>query len=315
MKRGIVAGRFMPLHKGHIALVRFAAAHCDELVISVFASPADPIAGDLRMAWIREEFMRYVKISVVRVDVPGPSNRTWTAVIADQFGPFNYVFGSGNRDEALAEMLAASYVSFDPGRNEHPISGREILEHPFRHWDFIATPARGHFVKRICFFGPESTGKSTLAKCLAEHYHTEFVPEVAKEFISSNQFSAEDIIRIGHAQTVRVLQKTAIANKILFCDTDLITTEIYSDTYLHVIPPVLKTLEFQVRYDQYFLFDIDVPWVADGLRDLGGKRKEMFLRFKNELEQRSISYILLTGEHARREEQVVKFVDYLLANG
>lgn len=307
MKRGIVAGRFMPFHNGHIALIRFAAAHCDELVISVFANPADPIAGEIRIAWIREEFIRYGKINVVNIDAPG--------VISDQFGAFDYVFGSGPQDEALADMLVASYVSFDPDRNEQPISGRDILEHPFRHWDFIAQPARGHFVKRICFFGPESTGKSTLAKRMAEHYRTGFVPEVAKEFISSNQFSAEDIIRIGHAQTVRVLQKTAIANKILFCDTDLITTEIYSDTYLHAIPPVLKTLELQVRYDQYFLFDIDVPWVPDGLRDLGDKRQEMFLRFKNELEQRSISYILLTGEHARREEQVVKFVDELLANG
>lgn len=315
MKRGIVAGRFMPLHKGHIALVRFAAAHCDELVISVFTNPADPIDGELRMAWIREEFMRYVKISVVRVDVPGPGNRTWTSVISDQFGPFSFVFGSGNRDEALAEMLVASYISFDPGRNEFPISGRDILEHPFRHWDYIAAPARGYFVKRICFYGPESTGKSTLAKRLAEHYKTESVPEVAKEFISSNQFSEEDIIRIGHAQTVRVLQKTAIANKVLFCDTDLITTEIYSDIYLRSIPPVLKSLELQVRYDQYFLFDIDVPWVADGLRDLGDKRQEMFLRFKSELEQRAISYTLLSGDHARREQQVLKYVDDLLANG
>jgi HTH-type transcriptional repressor of NAD biosynthesis genes len=150
---------------------------------------------------------------------------------------------------------------------------------------------------------------------MAEHYRTEFVPEVAKEFISSNQFSEEDIIRIGHAQTQRVQQKTSIANKILFCDTDLITTEIYSDTYLHVIPPVLKTLELQVRYDQYFLFDIDVPWVPDGLRDLGDKRQEMFLRFKGELEQREISYILVTGSHMQREQQIIKFVDDLLVKG
>jgi HTH-type transcriptional repressor of NAD biosynthesis genes len=315
MKRGIVAGRFMPLHKGHVALIRFAAAHCDELVISVFSTATDPIPGELRLAWVREEFMRYVKIKVIRVDVPGSSNKTWTSVISDQLGPFNYVFGSGNRDEAMAEMLEASYISFDPGRNENPISGKDILQHPFQYWDFIADPARSHFVKRICFYGPESTGKSTMAQRMAERYQTEFVPEVAKEFISSNQFSTNDIIRIAHAQTVRIQQKTSIANKILFCDTDLITTAIYSDIYLHSIPPVVKSLELQIRYDQYFLFDIDVPWVPDGLRDLGDKRQEVFLRFKNELEQREIPYILVTGSHAQREQQIVRFVDDLLVNG
>ena len=63
---------------------------------------------------------------------------------------------------------------------------------------------------------------------MAEIYHTEFVPEVAREMISSNEFTVEDIIHIGQAQTQRIKDKLKTANKILFCDTDLITTQIYS---------------------------------------------------------------------------------------
>ena len=79
----------------------------------------------------------------------------------------------------------------------------------------------------ICFYGPESTGKSTMAKFMAAHYQTEYVPEVAREMISSNNFTTEDIIQIGKAQNQRVREKLETANKVLFCDTDLITTQIY----------------------------------------------------------------------------------------
>lgn len=165
----------------------------------------------------------------------------------------------------------------------------------------------------FCFYGPESTGKSTMAKRMAERYQTECVLEVSREMITSNAFTVEDILRIGRAQTARVLEKMKTANRILFCDTDLITTAIYSDTYLRVIPPALAELEKQVRYDQYFLFDIDVPWVADGLRDLGGKRLQMYDRFKKELERRKIPYIPVNGSFEEREVKIADVVEAWLS--
>lgn len=168
-------------------------------------------------------------------------------------------------------------------------------------------------IKKICFYGPESTGKSVMAKKMAEIYKTEFVPEVARELITSNIFKREDIINIGRAQTERIFLKARKANKFLFCDTDLITTQIYSRHYLKVVPPVLYELEKMVEYDQYFLFDIDVPWVSDGLRDLGEsqKRKEVFAIFKSELERRNIPYMLVSGDWDEREKIIVKALNNL----
>jgi HTH-type transcriptional repressor of NAD biosynthesis genes len=167
-------------------------------------------------------------------------------------------------------------------------------------------------VKKICFYGPESTGKSTLARKMAALYKTEFVPEVSREIIESNDFTIEDIIVIGKAQTERVLAKERIANRFLFCDTDLITTQIYSRQYLGVVPPVLYELEGMVKYDLYFLFDIDVPWVSDGLRDLGERRKEMYAIFKEELDKRNIRYITVSGTHAEREATVRMEIERML---
>ncbi len=180
-------------------------------------------------------------------------------------------------------------------------------------WLFVQRQLRKIPIKLICFYGPESTGKSTMAKHFAEIYKTEFVPEVAREMVDSNSFSVDDIIEIGKAQTARVIEKAKEANKILFCDTDLITTQIYSQHYLKTIPPILFEFEKQITYDYYFLFDIDTPWVADGLRDLGNieDRTKMFTLFKTELEKRKIKYTLVNGNYMEREDIIRKTLSEL----
>lgn len=164
----------------------------------------------------------------------------------------------------------------------------------------------------VCLYGPESTGKSTLAKRLAQHYNTEFVPEVAKEFISSNNFTLDDIEQMTHAYHERVLQKLKTANRVLICDTDLITTQIYSQHYLNAVPPIVAKLEKEIHYDHYFLMDIDVPWVADGLRDLGNQRLEMFTVFRAELDKRKLPYTLISGDFGAREKLAKLLIDRLL---
>jgi HTH-type transcriptional repressor of NAD biosynthesis genes len=158
----------------------------------------------------------------------------------------------------------------------------------------------------ICFYGSESTGKSTMAKKIAERYKTVWVPEVAREIVTTNSFSREDIITIGRLQTERVFEKIKQANNILICDTDVITTQIYSRKYLQVVPPVLYQLESMITYDHYFLFEPDVPWVADGVRDLGNERESMHTLFKQALEKRNISYTTIKGNWEEREASIVK---------
>lgn len=165
---------------------------------------------------------------------------------------------------------------------------------------------------KVCFYGAESTGKSTMARQMAEYFNTNFVPEVARELVSSNDFSVEGIIKIGNAQTARIASLEKLANSVLICDTDLITTQIYSKHYLGIVPEVLYELESQVHYDRYFLFDIDVPWVADGLRDLQNQREQMHSIFKNELEIRKIDYVLVRGNWDARYQIVVSEINRLL---
>jgi len=161
----------------------------------------------------------------------------------------------------------------------------------------------------ICLYGPESVGKTTLARQLADHYGTVYVPEVARDLITSNELTPADYERIGYAQTAAIQAARTRANGVLICDTDVITTIVYAETYLGAAPAVLFELEKEVCFDQYFLLHIDVPWVADGLRDLGHRRQEMFDRFRQALAERNRAYTLVMGDWNRRRAIVTAAID------
>jgi HTH-type transcriptional repressor of NAD biosynthesis genes len=320
MKRGLVIGKFMPIHNGHIALINFAASHCDELIVSMSFTPEDKIDPILRFKWIKDIFKDQPNIKPVIIaddfdDESRPLNeRTniWAIRMREVYPKIDMLFSSEYYGAPFALNLQAEHILFDEPRKFIPVSATLIRNNPFQYWEFIPKEVRPYFVKKICFFGPESTGKSTMAEKMALHYHTTFVPEVARELITSNDITVDDIIKIGIAQTERVKEKTNIANKLVFCDTDLITTKIYSQHYLNEVPQILSDLENEVSYDLYFLLDIDVEWVADHLRDFGDKRLKMFNLFKSELEKRGIDYIQINGNYKAREEKIKKIIDSIL---
>ncbi|MBA4054009.1 MAG: ATPase, partial [Marivirga sp.] len=303
MKRGLVIGKFMPVHQGHIALINFAADQCDELIVSMSYTDKDQIPAPLRFSWMREIFKvrPSVKLFMVKDDFDNEylplikRTRIWSDFVYRTYPTIHVLFSSEDYGEPFAKYLGVVHQAFDPERRKFAVSATRIRNKPFQYWAYIPPVVRPYFVKLVCFYGPESTGKSTMARRMSERYQSEFVPEVARELITSNDFSEDDIIKIGHAHFQRIEEKKKTANKILFCDTDAITTQIYSNHYLSVVPDVLYELEGKVHYDRYFLMDIDVPWVADGLRDLGNYRETMMTVFKDALISRNVPYVFVTG--------------------
>ncbi|MBX2897179.1 MAG: AAA family ATPase [Cyclobacteriaceae bacterium] len=320
MTRALVIGKFMPIHNGHVALIEFAATQADEVIVSMSFTPDDPIDPELRFNWIKEIFKNRKNIipSSIKDDFDNDSlpfaerTKAWAIAMRKAYPKIDVVVSSEAYGVPFADSLNAKHISFDPDRKKLPVSASLIRAQPFQYWDFIPEVVRPYYVKKICFYGSESTGKSFMAQKMAHIYKTEFVPEVARELITSNEFTEADIVKIGYAQIERINEKLKTANKILFCDTDTITTQIYSQHYLKTVPPVLSELEKQIQYDHYFLFDIDVPWVADHLRDLVSEREKMFQVFKEALDVRNIPYQLVSGDYQQREALIKNWIDKIL---
>lgn len=322
MIRGLVIGKFMPLHKGHIALIEFAAVHCNELIVSMSYTDSDPIDGHLRFSWLLKQFSSKPKIKphIIKDDFDDETlplehrTRVWAQKMKVVYPPIGVLISSEPYGPPFARHMNARHIFFDPGRRQVPVSATAIRNRPLTNWNFIPAFMQPYFLKKICFYGPESTGKTTLTIKMARHYHTTYVPEAARDLLTSNEFSAADIIAIGRLQHQYIQERSNIANRLLFCDTDAITTQIYSRLYLNHVPQEIYELEKSTRYDLYLLLDIDTPWTADPLRDQGHRRKEMLQLFEQELQQRQLPYQKISGSYLKREMQIKAIIDQLLGS-
>jgi NadR type nicotinamide-nucleotide adenylyltransferase len=174
-------------------------------------------------------------------------------------------------------------------------------------------------VIKVVMFGPESTGKTTLSQQLARYYNTVWVPEYAREYLQ-NKWNNErktceqkDLIPIAIGQMALENDLATKATDVLFCDTDLLETKVYSlEYYGGFVDPLLDEAARNNDYDLYFLTYIDVPWEADDLRDRPLQREEMFEAFKKALDEHGKKYVLLKGNKKERLQKAVKYVDELL---
>lgn len=176
-------------------------------------------------------------------------------------------------------------------------------------------------IVKIVLFGPESTGKTTLSKLLANHYKTEWVPEFAREYLQDKwdreqrTCEAHDLLPIAIGQIRLENELARKAHQLLICDTDILETMVYSQTYYgDFVDPILEDAALVNTYDLYLLTSIDIPWEKDDLRDRPDpiQRKEMFEAFENSLVNYNRPYVLLTGDTISRFKKVVKIIDELL---
>jgi nicotinamide riboside kinase len=68
-----------------------------------------------------------------------------------------------------------------------------------------------------------------------------------------------DMLPIAYGQTKFENYSLSIANKYLFCDTNLLVTKVFS-VYYNYCDPLLDKAAQEHEYDLFFLTDIDVPW-------------------------------------------------------
>ena len=161
---------------------------------------------------------------------------------------------------------------------------------------------------RVVLTGSESTGKSSLAWRIAKHYNADYVPEFVRGYAEKKGgvLSFADHGPIARGQMAIEDEHIATGSPLLIQDTDLLSTVVYCDHYFGQCPRWIVDMANERRPDLYLLCDIDIPWVADGVRDRGHLREEMQKLFRDAVVRSKVPFAAVSG---RGEERVAKAID------
>lgn len=171
---------------------------------------------------------------------------------------------------------------------------------------------------RVAVYGPESTGKTQLAEKLAARFTAPLVAEYARErWEQQGALGLEDMLPVAREQWRREDAAAARAGRLVVCDTDALTTMLWSDLLYGTCPDELRReAEKRCRnYALYLLLDIDAPFAPDPQRcfpDPADREKCMRI-WRGALERRHLPFSLIRGDWVERERMAVAAVQQLLA--
>lgn len=169
-------------------------------------------------------------------------------------------------------------------------------------------------MKKIVVIGPESTGKSTICRQLAEHYKTAWCPEFAREYLMTNgvNYSYDDLLNIAHGQIkLEADLLTTAKNNLYFIDTDMYVMKVWCETaFENCHTWILKQIA-SCRYDLFLLCNTDLPWQPDELREYPDPvfRKRLFTVYKDLMINSGSAWAEISGTDSERLQMAVSVID------
>jgi NadR type nicotinamide-nucleotide adenylyltransferase len=181
-------------------------------------------------------------------------------------------------------------------------------------------------IKKIVVIGPESTGKSTLCKQLAQHYNTNWCSEYARTYLLTNgtNYTYEDLELIAKGQLAledefveKVKTKTPNpqssfpTNPLLFIDTDMYVMKVWCEYVFGKCHTFILEEIVNRKYDLYLLCNVDLPWVKDELREYPDEkpRQELYKIYKDLLLNQSTPWVGISGNYEERLQAAIKAID------
>ncbi len=165
----------------------------------------------------------------------------------------------------------------------------------------------------ICIIGAESTGKTTLARTLAEYFGCPWVPEYLREFCDAHGRTPTRDEQPQILETQHLAELTAQHNAtereapFVFCDTAPLLTAIYSD-FIFTDPCLYgRARALHSRYALTLLLATDLAWVADGLqRDGEQVRKPITQMIHHELGNLAAPFVTIMGHGEDRISSAIE---------
>jgi NadR type nicotinamide-nucleotide adenylyltransferase len=164
--------------------------------------------------------------------------------------------------------------------------------------------------KRISITGPESTGKSWLAKRLAEHFKTAWVHEYSVDYLTDHgaEYSIEDVVEIAKGQLELEENYVSSASGLLFCDTDILVSKIWCQVVFNQLPEWIDKNLKSHKYDLYLLCFPDLSWEDAPFRENPDNRDFLFGLYEKELISLDANYRIVNGQGEQRFINALNFV-------
>ena len=164
--------------------------------------------------------------------------------------------------------------------------------------------------KKIVLTGPESVGKSTLTKQLADHFKMPFIDEIARTYIENlnRPYTKNDVLEIAKMQIEAEQNIIKQKPELVFIDTDLIITKIW---LLHVYNDYPAWIDKELKLNPAFLHLLcyyDLPWQFDPVRENPEIRPYLFEKYQEEIEKLNLKSGIVKGVGETRFLNAVKIV-------
>ena len=166
----------------------------------------------------------------------------------------------------------------------------------------------------VVITGPESCGKTTLARQIADRWETPLVKEVARDYLQGKEsYQKSDLLKIAKLQYAMEQESIASSPEKLVCDTDLLVILVWSEVkYGSCDPWICETFEncFSQKSltRHYILCDPKIPWQPDRLRENSHNRDELFAIYLKKLTDYKLTYSIVKGKpHERLQQAVERF--------
>ena len=324
MKRfqlGVTIGKFLPPHNGHHFLIETALAQCERLVVIVCWKANDFINGPTRAAWLRESHPG-AEVMVIddRPEYGDDDSKLWADLTLGWLGERpDAAFTSEEYGARWAHFMGCAHVCVDLERARVPMRATWIRADPRAHLEYLSPAVRAHFVPRIVVVGAESSGTTTMARALAAHFQTVWVPEYGREYCERNwsgldyAWRSEEFETIAREQQKREDAAAREANRVLICDTNAWATRLWHHRYMGDWSPAVEAIAQAGRADLYLLTDANIPFVQDGIRDGEAIREAMGAQFVAELRDQTVPFVTLRGDHQTRLGRAVQMVEAIMA--
>lgn len=314
MTTALILMKALPPTQGHKRMIKWAEALAHNVVVIMDTNPEEPMI-DERLAALQKiasprTFVEHWEVFEQDPDEEGFWDR-WDAILHGYHG-VDYVIGSEDYCQIVADKVGAKFMPYDPNREMHNAKAEMIRDIPDINFNWIAEEFQPYLKTVVTVFGAESTGKTTLSKELTRFPDSEWTFEWARPYLETigPEITVESMHAIWQGQKALQMAAREWPNRqLLIQDTDLFSTVGYWEQphwkdALGPVPEQLIADAINLKSDLYLITKANIPFEKDPIRYGGDKREspdDFWIDIANKYD---LNYVVLDTPSAYAREQI-----------